>query len=104
MQFLQSSRDFAGADAAGADVLSDDRAVFLDSHALDVSVPLSSGVSVGVGNVVAGYLALAANIALLGHFVNLLCTPKRVEIITFNAFRGGACDFRQVVFYHRRQC
>ena len=77
LHFLQSSGDFAGADAAGADVLSDNGAVLLDSDALDVGVPLSSGVSVGVGNVVAGYLALAANIALLGHFVNLLMYPEK---------------------------
>jgi hypothetical protein len=81
MHFLQSSRNFAGADAAGADVLSDDRAVFFHSYALDVGVPLSSGVSVGVGNVVAGNLTLAADLTFSGHVLNLLYTPKRVEII-----------------------
>jgi hypothetical protein len=58
------SGDFAGTDAARADVLSDDGAVFLDSDTLNVGIPLSSGVSVGVGNVVAGYLTLAADLAL----------------------------------------
>ena len=46
--------------------------VFLNSDGLNVRVELSLGVSVGVGNVIAGSLTLAANFTFSGHSVHLL--------------------------------
>ena len=46
--------------------------VFLNSDGLNVRVELSSGMPVGVGNVVAGSLTLAANFTFSGHSVHLL--------------------------------
>ena len=48
-------------------------AVFLsDSYSLDISIPFSSGMSVGVGYSVTWYLSLTANFALSWHLPHLL--------------------------------
>ena len=46
--------------------------VLLNSYSLDVSIPLSSGMTIGVGYVVTGNLTLSADLALSGHVLNLL--------------------------------
>ena len=61
---LHRAGNFSGSDASGANVLLDDGAVFLDSDGLNICVPLSSGMTIGVGYVVTGNLALATDLAL----------------------------------------
>jgi hypothetical protein len=51
-------------EASGADVLLDGNSVFFDSDSLDISIPLSSGMAIGVGNVVSGNLTLTTDLAL----------------------------------------
>ena len=46
--------------------------VLFHSYSLYVSIPLSSCMTIGVGYVVSGYLTLAADLALLGHSIDLL--------------------------------
>ena len=64
---LECSANLTGSDASGAYVHSGNGAVLLNLYALNVSIPLSSGMSVGVGNVVSGNLTLTANCAFLRH-------------------------------------
>ena len=64
MELVSSSLNLAGADAAGANVLSGHSTIFLDSYSLDIGVKLSLGMAVGVGNVVSGYLTLTADLTL----------------------------------------
>ena len=66
------SGNFSGFDAACADVDPSGRSVLFHSYSLDIGVPLSPGMTIGVGYVVSGYLTLAADLTLLGHFVDLL--------------------------------
>ena len=58
------SLDLARSEAAGADFCLSHLAVFFDPYGLDVRIPLSSGVSVGVGYVIAGNLSFSANLTL----------------------------------------
>ena len=60
---LHSSGYFSGSDASCAYVLSGNGSVFFNLYGLNVCVPLSSGMTIGVGNVVSGNLALTTNIA-----------------------------------------
>ena len=69
---LHSSGNFTGSDASCAYVLSGDSTVFFNLYRLNVSVPLSSGVTVGVGYCVTGYLTLTTNFAFSGHLLHLL--------------------------------
>ena len=66
------SGNFSGFDAACADVDPSGRSVLFHSYSLYVCIPLSSCMTIGVGYVVSGYLTLAADLTLLGHFVDLL--------------------------------
>ena len=61
-----------------ADVDPFNSSVLLNSYSLDVSVPLSSCMTIGVGNVISGNLTLSADLALSGHFMTSL--PKTVDI------------------------
>ena len=54
----------AAIEAARADVYSASGAVLFDFNGLDVCIPLSSCMTIGVGYVVTGYLTLAADFAL----------------------------------------
>ncbi len=47
-------------------------AVVVDPDSLDIRIPLTLGVSVGVGYVVAGHLSFTANLTLSGHLQHLL--------------------------------
>ena len=69
---LDRSGNFTGTEASCTHVGLSDRAVIVDTNRLDVRIPLTSCVSVGMGNVVSGYLTLAADLALLGHLDYLL--------------------------------
>jgi len=55
---------FAGSDASCAYFCFSDCTVIVDSYSLNVRIPLSSSVSVGMGYVVSGNLALSTNFAL----------------------------------------
>ena len=59
---VSCSLNLAGADASGANVLSGYCAVFLNSYGLDVGIKLSFGMTVGVGNIVSGYLTLTTDL------------------------------------------
>ena len=65
---LLSSGNFTGSEAVCADVDPLYGSVILNFYSLDIGVPLSSRVTVGVGYVVAGNLTLSADLALSGHF------------------------------------
>ena len=54
---------FAGSETTCANFRSSDDTVLFDSDRLDVRIPLSSRVSVGVGYVISGNLSLTANLA-----------------------------------------
>ena len=66
--------------------------VLLNSYSLDVSIPLSSGMTIGVGYVVTGNLTLSADLALSGHFMTSL--PKSVDISSFMHQKGASLQFR----------
>ena len=61
-----------------ADVDPFNSSVLLNSYSLDVSVPLSPCMTIGVGYVISGNLTLSADLALSGHFMTSL--PKTVDI------------------------
>ncbi len=58
------SGNFSGFDAACADVDPSGSSVLFHSYSLDIGVPLSPCMTIGVGYVVSGNLALATDLAL----------------------------------------
>ena len=79
---LHCSGNFTGSDASSAYVLSGNSAVFFNLNGLDIGIPLSSGMAIGVGNVVSGNLTLTANITLLRHSLHLLHNPRGLKFQT----------------------
>lgn len=75
---LHCSGNFTGSDASCAYVLSGYGTVFFNLNRLNVGVPLSSGVTIGVGYSVTGYLTLTANFAFSGHLLHLLLNIRRM--------------------------
>ena len=69
---LDSSVYFSGSDASCAYIDSGNSAVFFNFYRLNIGIPLSSGMTVGVGNVVSGNLTLTADCTLLRHVNDLL--------------------------------
>lgn len=65
--FLDGPGYFTGTDASRAYVFSGDGAIFNYSNRLDVGVPFSSGMSIGMAHVVSRNLALATNLAFSRH-------------------------------------
>ena len=65
---LLGSGYFAGPEAVCADIDPSYGSVLLNFYSLDIGVPLSPCMTVGVGYVVSGNLTLSADLALSGHF------------------------------------
>jgi hypothetical protein len=73
---LYCSGDFTGSDASCAYVLSGNGTAFLYLDGLDVYVPFSSGMTIGMGYIVSGNLALTTNLAFFRHILHLLLNPE----------------------------
>ena len=58
---LDRSFDLAGSHASCADFCSSDCSVVIDTYSLDVCVPFSLAVSVGMADLITGNLSFAAN-------------------------------------------
>ena len=69
---LNGTVNLAGSKAASADVGFSYAAVVFDSYGLDISVPFSPGMSVGVRNSVSRSLSFTANLTFPGHMPHLL--------------------------------
>ena len=98
---LHSSGYFSGSDASCAYILSGNSAVFFNLDGLDVGIPLSSGMTVGVGNVVSGYLTLTANITLLRHSLHLLHNPRGLKFQTLTPLKEAVL-FSHSGYYNTR--
>lgn len=61
---LDGTVDLIGSDASGTNISSSYCSVVIDSDSLDVRIPFSSGMSIGMGYVVSGNLSLSANFTL----------------------------------------
>lgn len=59
---LDGTVDLVRSDASGTYVSSSNSTVIVDSYSLNVCIPLSSRVSVGMGYTVAGNLSFSANL------------------------------------------
>ena len=68
---LDGSFDLAGSHASCADFCSSDCTVVHDTYRLDIRIPLSLAVSVGMADLVAGHLSLSADFTLSGHLLHL---------------------------------
>lgn len=58
-----------------------DRTVFFNSNRLDIRIPFSSGMSVGVRNSVSRSLTFSANFTFPGHLPHLL-TNHKISVLT----------------------
>lgn len=72
LQQLNDPGDFSGTDAPSAHALASHGSAFVDFDWLDIGIPLSSRMPVGVGNVVARCGALSTNITFSGQLLHLL--------------------------------
>jgi hypothetical protein len=66
-RLLESGLNLAGVQAAHADLDVLFNAIVLDSHTLQVRFPAGTGLSMGMGNIIAVHRAFSADIAFSGH-------------------------------------
>ena len=64
MRNLDSAVDFVAPNASCAYVLSRNCTVFFNFYSLNIRIPFSSGMSVGMGNVISGNLSLTTYFTL----------------------------------------
>lgn len=84
--WLDSAVDFVASYASCAYVFSGNCSVFYNSYSLNVSIPFSSCMSVGMGNVISGNLTFTTYFTLSWHLPHLLlyCNAEKQLIFTSN--------------------
>ena len=89
---LDGAVDLACSDASGAYVSFSYFAIVIDSNSLNVGIPFSLGMSVGMGYIVARNLSLATYFALFRHLPHLL-TSKVFILTSARCYQLRKSDF-----------